>query len=92
MELVNVFTLYVIEFTYIRYQNMSCLDGRNIYTMNAPENYVECDKWCLRNNTCGDYTAVMHESGNKCYFKNKSCKKNLIQANELWSTYIKQGN
>ena len=87
----NVFTFFVEEFTFIRHQNRSCYGGRDNQILDVVENYDAFDKWCIVNNACGGYTAVMHGSGNKCYFKNKSCKDHIMQ-NDFTDTYIPQGN
>ena len=66
---------------------MDCLLDSVIHSINTfkPPNH-ECDKWCIDHQTCGGYTV----EGNKCLFKNVSCKDNLFSS-EQKTTYIPQG-
>ena len=90
MFISNILSLYVVEFRYIIHQNKDCLWGNDIHFLSAPQNYDECDKWCINNRTCGAYKAIMTKYPNTCFFKNKSCKNNLFR-NAKREAYIPQG-
>ena len=78
---------YGLEFKYITHKDRGCLWGYDIHYMKSNNNFDDCNKWCANNMYCGGY--ITHY--NRCYFKNRACKKNLYQ-NEDLTAFIQQGN
>ena len=67
---------YDLEFKYITYQDRDCLWGSDIHHMTSNNNLEDCNMWCVNNIYCGGFIAI----GNRCHFKNKSCKNNLFES------------
>ena len=83
----NALIFNCVEFKYITHQDRDCLWGNNIRSMTSNNNFDDCNKWCANNIYCGGYI----NSGNRCHFKDKSCKSNLFHSNHK-TAYIPQGN
>ena len=89
-----IFTLmlYSVEYKFVKHQNMECLYGHNIDWMISSQPEKDCTRRCINNNKCGGFTTLnITRYPNRCYFKNKSCEKNLYQ-NQLTTVFIPQGN
>ena len=66
---------------HVKHQDKDCLSGNNIQIMNLTSalDFENCEKWCTNNGTCGGF--VVYNYG--CYFKNLSCKFNLVYGRDL---------
>ena len=78
---------YGLEFRYITHENKDCLWGIGMHYMKSNNNFEDCNKECANSIYCAGYITL----GNRCYFKNKACKNNLVQSNRR-TAYIPQGN
>ena len=78
----------VVEFQYIRRDDMDCLVGNDLFTLRTHKasDYDNCKQWCTDNSDCGGFVAAWW---NKCYFKANICMGHLVQ-NSGVKLYLKQ--
>ena len=59
---------------YILHHGVECFLDNTIHKISAELEFENCKQWCTDNNQCGGFTIYKDE----CYFKNQSCKNNLV--------------
>ena len=71
-KVINRIYSSLVDITYIRHNMTDCNSGKNLHI--SPTDNEACEQWCSSYTDCGGFVAV----GSKCYFKNNTCKDNLM--------------
>ena len=83
--------MHSLEFKFTRRSDMDCLYLMNMHVMISKNPNKDCNNWCINNNNCGGYAAVNTSAyPNRCYFKKKSCKKDLHHKKRV-NVFLKEG-
>ena len=81
------FKIILFAVPYILLHGMECLLNININTLNAELGLDKCEQWCTDNEHCGGFTIYK----DMCYFKNQSCKNNLVISDERFTVIKYKG-